>query len=66
MPKPSWSGEVSRKIVRRIVVEGNLVLQTPAHLAMETMMISLHAAADRPIGYEDSSANGCINCWGLT
>src|SRR5258708_7674850 len=32
MPKPSWSGEVSRKIVRRIVVEGDLVLQTPAHL----------------------------------
>lgn len=32
MPPSSWSGEVSRKIVRRIVVEGNLVLQTPAHL----------------------------------
>src|SRR5579859_4952088 len=32
MPKPSWSGDVSRKIVRRIVVEGDLVLQTPAHL----------------------------------
>lgn len=32
MPKSSWSGDVSRKIVRRIVVEGNLVLQTPAHL----------------------------------
>jgi CRISPR/Cas system CSM-associated protein Csm3 (group 7 of RAMP superfamily) len=32
MPEPSWSGEVSRKIVRRIVVEGDLVLQTPAHL----------------------------------
>ena len=31
MPKPSWSGDVSRKIVRRIVVEGDLVLQTPAH-----------------------------------
>ncbi len=40
MPKPSWSGDVSRKIVRRIVVEGNLVLQTPATLGMETMMIS--------------------------
>lgn len=32
MPQPSWSGKVSRKIVRRIVVEGDLVLQTPAHL----------------------------------
>lgn len=31
MPKPSWSPDVSRKIVRRIVVEGDLVLQTPAH-----------------------------------
>ena len=31
MPKPSWSGDVSRKIVRRMVVEGDLVLQTPAH-----------------------------------
>ncbi|HEU5382392.1 MAG TPA: RAMP superfamily CRISPR-associated protein [Ktedonobacteraceae bacterium] len=31
MPKPSWSGDVSRQIVRRIVVEGDLVLQTPAH-----------------------------------
>lgn len=31
MPKPSWSADVSRKIVRRIVVEGDLVLQTPAH-----------------------------------
>lgn len=26
-----WSGENSRKIVKRIVVEGELVLQTPAH-----------------------------------
>lgn len=31
MPEPSWSGAVSRKIVRRIVVEGDLVLRTPAH-----------------------------------
>lgn len=31
MPEPSWSGAVSRKIVRRIVVEGDLVLQTSAH-----------------------------------
>jgi CRISPR/Cas system CSM-associated protein Csm3 (group 7 of RAMP superfamily) len=31
MPKPSWSGDISRRIVRRIVVEGDLVLQTPAH-----------------------------------
>lgn len=31
MPKPSWSGAVSRQIMRRIVVEGDLVLQTPAH-----------------------------------
>lgn len=31
MPKPSWSGDVSRRIMRRIVVEGDLVLQTPAH-----------------------------------
>jgi CRISPR/Cas system CSM-associated protein Csm3 (group 7 of RAMP superfamily) len=32
MPRASWSGDVSRKIVRRIVVEGDLILQTPAHL----------------------------------
>jgi CRISPR/Cas system CSM-associated protein Csm3 (group 7 of RAMP superfamily) len=32
MPRASWSSDVSRKIVRRIVVEGDLVLQTPAHL----------------------------------
>jgi CRISPR/Cas system CSM-associated protein Csm3 (group 7 of RAMP superfamily) len=32
MPRASWSGDASRKIVRRIVVEGDLVLQTPAHL----------------------------------
>ncbi len=31
MPKSSWSGDVSRKIERRIVVEGDLVLLTPAH-----------------------------------
>jgi CRISPR/Cas system CSM-associated protein Csm3 (group 7 of RAMP superfamily) len=31
MSSPSWSGAVSRKIVRRVVVEGDLVLQTPAH-----------------------------------
>jgi CRISPR/Cas system CSM-associated protein Csm3 (group 7 of RAMP superfamily) len=30
MPKPLWSGDESRKIVTRIVVEGELVLQTPA------------------------------------
>jgi CRISPR/Cas system CSM-associated protein Csm3 (group 7 of RAMP superfamily) len=32
MLRASWSGDVSRKIVRRIVVEGDLVLRTPAHL----------------------------------
>lgn len=31
MAATKWSGESSRKIVRRIVVEGTLVLQTPAH-----------------------------------
>src|SRR6266516_3188213 len=31
MPKSSLCGDVSRKIERRIVVEGDLVLQTPAH-----------------------------------
>jgi CRISPR/Cas system CSM-associated protein Csm3 (group 7 of RAMP superfamily) len=31
MPRASWSGSISRKIVRRIIVEGELVLQTPAH-----------------------------------
>ncbi|HZS77881.1 MAG TPA: RAMP superfamily CRISPR-associated protein [Ktedonobacteraceae bacterium] len=32
MLRASWSGDVSRKIVGRIVVEGDLVLKTPAHL----------------------------------
>jgi CRISPR/Cas system CSM-associated protein Csm3 (group 7 of RAMP superfamily) len=31
MPEPMWSGEQSRKIVERIVIEGILVLETPAH-----------------------------------
>ncbi len=31
MPKPYWSGEQSRKITTRILVEGDLVLETPAH-----------------------------------
>ncbi len=31
MPAPSWSAESSRGIVARIVVEGDLVLLTPAH-----------------------------------
>jgi CRISPR/Cas system CSM-associated protein Csm3 (group 7 of RAMP superfamily) len=31
MLKPFWSGDQSRKIISRIVVEGDLVLQTPAH-----------------------------------
>jgi CRISPR/Cas system CSM-associated protein Csm3 (group 7 of RAMP superfamily) len=31
MPKPYWSGEQSRKIITRIIVEGELVLETPAH-----------------------------------
>lgn len=31
MPKPFWSGDESRRIIERIVVEGDLVLQTPAH-----------------------------------
>jgi len=31
MTKPFWSASASRKILKRIVVEGNLVLQTPAH-----------------------------------
>jgi CRISPR/Cas system CSM-associated protein Csm3 (group 7 of RAMP superfamily) len=31
MSKPIWSGEASRRIIARVVVEGDLVLQTPAH-----------------------------------
>lgn len=31
MAAQRWSGEASRKIVERVVVEGDLVLQTPAH-----------------------------------
>jgi CRISPR/Cas system CSM-associated protein Csm3 (group 7 of RAMP superfamily) len=31
MPEPMWSGKQSRKIVERIVIEGTLVLETPAH-----------------------------------
>lgn len=31
MPKEFWSGKESRKIISRIVVEGDLELQTPAH-----------------------------------
>lgn len=31
MSKPMWSGERSRKIIERIVIEGTLVLETPAH-----------------------------------
>lgn len=31
MSKPMWSGEKSRKIIERIVIEGTLVLETPAH-----------------------------------
>lgn len=31
MTRPFWSPDASRKIVARIVVEGDLVLQTPAH-----------------------------------
>jgi CRISPR/Cas system CSM-associated protein Csm3 (group 7 of RAMP superfamily) len=31
MAKAFWSGDRSRKIVKRIIVEGDLVLQTPAH-----------------------------------
>jgi len=31
MAKAFWSGNRSRKIVKRIIVEGDLVLQTPAH-----------------------------------
>ncbi len=33
MTKPYWSPETSRKIVARVVVEGELVLQTPAHFS---------------------------------
>src|SRR5437762_9848966 len=29
--KPMWHGDHSRRIVSRVVVEGDLVLQTPAH-----------------------------------
>ena len=32
MPRQAWSGTESRKIVSRLIVEGDLVLQTPAHL----------------------------------
>lgn len=31
MPFPLWSGEQSRRIITRVVVEGDLVLQTAAH-----------------------------------
>lgn len=31
MSSAFWSGDQSRKILKRIIVEGNLVLQTPAH-----------------------------------
>ncbi len=31
MPKQLWSGAASRQIVKRIVMEGDLQLQTPAH-----------------------------------
>jgi CRISPR/Cas system CSM-associated protein Csm3 (group 7 of RAMP superfamily) len=31
MSEPMWSAERSRKIVERIVIEGSLVLETPAH-----------------------------------
>jgi CRISPR/Cas system CSM-associated protein Csm3 (group 7 of RAMP superfamily) len=31
MAKSRWSGELSRRIAQRIIVEGDLVLQTPAH-----------------------------------
>lgn len=31
MAKNRWSGDLSRRITQRIVVEGDLVLQTPAH-----------------------------------
>jgi CRISPR/Cas system CSM-associated protein Csm3 (group 7 of RAMP superfamily) len=30
--KPLWSAEASRQIQRRVIVEGTLILQTPAHL----------------------------------
>lgn len=33
MTKPFWSPEASRRITARIVVEGDLVLQTPAHFS---------------------------------
>ena len=32
MPKQFWAANESRRIVKRIIVEGDLVLQTPAHL----------------------------------
>lgn len=31
MAKSLWSGDASRKIITRLIVEGDLVLQTPAH-----------------------------------
>ncbi len=31
MAEPRWSGSTSRKIVERIIIEGDLILQTPAH-----------------------------------
>ncbi|MBI3950568.1 MAG: hypothetical protein HY314_08955 [Acidobacteria bacterium] len=33
MLKPLWSGDTSRKIIARLIVEGDLVLQTPAHFS---------------------------------
>lgn len=32
MPESFWSAKTSRKIIARVVVEGDLVLETPAHL----------------------------------
>lgn len=32
MPGPMWSAQTSRKVISRLVVEGNLMLQSPAHL----------------------------------
>lgn len=50
MANESWSGVTSREIVRRIIVEGSLVLQTPAHFGNGDtgdmvdlpLMVSLH------------------------
>lgn len=41
MTNPLWHGERSRKINKRIIIEGNLILETPAHFGSGDEMGSL-------------------------